>query len=87
MKYAKFRKSVHSSEHKLLHELWISQRKELNLSQQQLADKLNVIYSLIGKIETGDRRLDSIETVEYCRALNIDPCDVIKLINHSLDKE
>ena len=86
MKHVKFRKSVHSKEHKLLRELWVTQRKRLKLSQQQLADKLNVIYSLIGKIETGDRRLDSVETVEYCRALNIEPIDVVKLIEEALNK-
>ena len=82
MKYIKFRKSIHSKEHQTLRDFWIQSRKNLNLSQQQLADKMGVVYSLIGKIETGDRRLDSIETVEYCQALEVDPCEVLKQIKH-----
>ena len=42
-----------------------------------------VIYSLIGKIETGDRRLDVCEFITYCQALKLDPCQVIKLLDNS----
>jgi transcriptional regulator with XRE-family HTH domain len=80
MKYARFRESIHSDNHKNVREFLIKTRKELGLSQQALADRLNVIYSLIGKIETGDRRLDIVELVEYCKALEIEPCNVLKLI-------
>jgi transcriptional regulator with XRE-family HTH domain len=83
MKYAKFRKSIHSKEHKELRNLWIESRNNLGLSQQQLADKMGVVYSLIGKIETGDRRLDVVEMVEYCQALNINPYKVIDSIKDS----
>jgi len=80
VKYKKLRKSIHSNEHIVLRELWIQSRKNLNLSQKQLADKMGIVYSVIGKIETGDRRLDTLETLEYCQALNIDPCYVYKFI-------
>tara|TARA_A100001015_G_C14769059_1_gene624467 strand:+ start:541 stop:798 length:258 start_codon:yes stop_codon:yes gene_type:complete len=79
-----FRKSIHSKEHVALRELWIAKRKALNLSQRQLAERLNVIYSLVGKIETGDRRLDTVETIEYCRALEVDPMEVTQLLENLL---
>jgi DNA-binding transcriptional regulator YiaG len=60
MENVKFRKSIHSKEHVALRGFWIKQRQNLGLSQRSLADKLNVTYSLIGKIETGDRRLDIV---------------------------
>lgn len=81
MSYAKFRDSIHSNKHKAVRSFFIERRKELGLSQQALAGRLNVIYSLIGKIETGDRRLDIVELVAYCNALEIEPCDILKLIN------
>ena len=81
MPYAKFRESIHSHKHKTVRKFLIERRKELGLSQQALADRLNVIYSLIGKIETGDRRLDIVELVTYCDALELEACDVLKLIN------
>jgi predicted transcriptional regulator len=77
VKYKKFRKSIHSKEHQDLRDLWITARKNLGLSQQQLADKMGVVYSLIGRIETGDRRLDTIETLEYCKILEINLKDIL----------
>ena len=65
-----------------MRDFWINRRKELNLSQAELAKKLNVLQSLIGKIETGDRRLDIIEMIDYAQALEIDPHTVIDLITN-----
>lgn len=71
------RKSIHSAEHTFLRELFIARRKELGLSQRELADRLNVIHSLVGKIETGDRRLDIFEFITYCKVLNLEPNDIL----------
>lgn len=73
----KLRKSIHSSEHELLRQIFIRQRKTLGLSQRELAERMGIIYSAIGKIETGDRRLDVIEFIQYCQVLEISPHDVI----------
>jgi predicted transcriptional regulator len=53
---------------------------ELGLSQVELAKKIMVVQSLIAKIETGDRRLDIIEMIDYAEALEVDPHTVIDLI-------
>lgn len=76
----KLRLSIHSSEHLFLRQLFIERRKELGLSQRALAERLNIVYSLIGKIETGDRRLDVYEYIQYCRALELDPLLVLTQI-------
>jgi transcriptional regulator with XRE-family HTH domain len=80
MEYIRFRKSIYSKQHTALRDFWINKRKELNLSQAELAKKLNVLQSLIGKIETGDRRLDIVEMIGYAQALKVDPYIVIDLI-------
>ena len=80
MVYTKFRKSIYSKQHTALRDFWIDRRKELNLSQAELAKKLNTLQSLIGKIETGDRRLDIVEMIDYARALEVDPHTVLDLI-------
>ncbi len=74
------RKSIYSPEHCHLRELFIARRKELGLSQRALAEKLEVIYSLVGKIETGERRLDVFEFIEYCNVLQLSPNDVLSKI-------
>ncbi|MFB6349548.1 helix-turn-helix domain-containing protein [Moraxella sp. ZJ142] len=75
------RKSIHAPEHEKLRQILIKRRQELGLTQRTLAERLGVIYSLIGKIETGDRRLDVIEFIEYCHALELSPTQVIDLIS------
>lgn len=73
-----FKKSVHAPENEWLRQTFIDRRKELGLSQRALADRLDVIYSTVGKIETGDRRLDVLEFIDYCEALELMPDAVIQ---------
>jgi predicted transcriptional regulator len=80
MKYVKFRESIYAKQHTALRDLWIDRRKDLGLSQAELAEKITVMQSLIAKIETGDRRLDIVEMVDYAQALEIDPHTIIDLI-------
>ena len=58
-----FRKTIHSKEHEQLRAMLKQQRETLGLTQRALAERMGVIYSLIGKVETGDRRLDVIEFI------------------------
>ena len=44
-------------------------REEKHLTQAQLARKLSVPQSFVSKYETGERRLDVIETLQICQAL------------------
>lgn len=74
-----FRTSIHSD--KQLRLILKNQRETLGLTQRQLAERMGVIYSLIGKIETGDRRLDVLEFIDYCKALELEPCDVIQALD------
>ena len=46
-------------------------RIEKELTQGELAILLKVPQSFVSKYETGERRLDVIETMEICRALRI----------------
>lgn len=74
------RKSIYSPEHEYLRKTFVARRHELGLTQRQLADRLGVIYSLIGKIETGDRRLDVVEFIDFCQGLQIEPSELINLL-------
>jgi transcriptional regulator with XRE-family HTH domain len=44
-------------------------REAKHLTQAQLACKLSVPQSFVSKYETGERRIDVIETAQICRAL------------------
>ncbi|MFW1807138.1 helix-turn-helix domain-containing protein [Acinetobacter ursingii] len=79
--------SVHSEEHIWLRHFFIARKKELDLSQRDLAGRLGVVYSFVGKVETGDRRLDIFEFISYCNALKLDPLDVLKEIKDKFYKD
>ena len=74
------RLSIHSLEHTWLRELFTQQRNQLGLSQRALGQKMGVLASFIGKVETGDRRLDIFEFIEYCKGLELDPIQVLQEI-------
>lgn len=59
------RRSMHGDEQVWLREKFIARRNELGLSQRELASRMGVIYFFVGKVETGDRRLDLAELIIY----------------------
>jgi len=80
----KFRQSIHDREQTILREWLIERRKEALLTQRELADILGVVYSLVGKVETGERRLDVIELIQYCSGLKADPIKLIRLLKKEM---
>ena len=48
-------------------------RRQAGLTQQHLASRLNKHQSFVSKFERRERRLDVLEFVTICRALNVDP--------------
>ena len=81
------RLSVHSDEHTYLRQLLIQRRVDLGLSQRALADRLGVIHSFVGKVETGDRRLDIFEFAEYCSGLEWDALEVLRAVIEKYQNE
>lgn len=82
MKDDKLRDSIYSERHLQFRSILVSQRKLLGLSQKGLSEKLGVHHSLIGKIEVGDRRLDALEFINYCKILEINPCKVLESVQN-----
>lgn len=46
-------------------------RMEAGLTQVELAEKLGKPQSYVSKAELGERRLDFIETLDFCRACGV----------------
>lgn len=73
-------KSIYSPEMVSLR-TWLKQeRLNHNLTMRQLAERLDRPHSYVQRVEEGDRRLDVVEFVWYCQALNIDPTFGLQLI-------
>ncbi|MCF6208167.1 MAG: helix-turn-helix domain-containing protein [Ghiorsea sp.] len=60
----------------------IEARKAAGLTQRQLAERLQIVHSLVGKVEKGERRLDVIEFKTYCEVLDVSPNDFFDLLDN-----
>lgn len=52
-------------------------RKKAELTQIELAEKLNRGQSYVSKVERGEQYLDLVEFLEWCEACNAQPSKVI----------
>lgn len=66
-------KSIFTSEYGFVLDRLVSARKNAALTQSQLAKKLGKPQSFVSKIERHERRLDVVEFVIMCKALDIAP--------------
>jgi transcriptional regulator with XRE-family HTH domain len=58
-------------------EALVSARTQAGLTQRELARRLGRSHSFVGKVESGERRLDVLEFVELAGALGVDPRKLI----------
>lgn len=72
-------KSTHSSEYRILRKKLRDSRVSSALSQRELAERLKVSHSWVAKVESGERRIDLVETCWFLTACGTDP--VILLSN------
>ncbi len=59
-------------------------REAIGMTQIQLAEKLNLSQTVVSKIETCERRLDVIELIDVCEAINISYLDFFNELNSKL---
>lgn len=65
--------------------VWLkNQRVEKGLTLRDLSTLTGIHHSIFGKIEQGRRRIDLVEFVEYCQALDADPQEGILIILSSM---
>jgi transcriptional regulator with XRE-family HTH domain len=76
----KLGKSVHSSRQTAFCELMIKARKTAGLTQHQLAKRLHKPQSFVAKYEGGERRVDVVEFIEICKAIEADPNKLLKVL-------
>ncbi|ENW50713.1 hypothetical protein F917_02150 [Acinetobacter baumannii NIPH 67] len=76
--------SIYTNEVKALTN-WLKQaRQDQKFSMRALAERMNKPHSFVQKVEQGERRLDVIEYVWYCRKLGVNPQDGLLLIEQML---
>lgn len=70
-------KSIYSVEYQRLCALLRQLRRDADLTQVEVAERLGVPQSFVSKYETGERRLDVIELSHVARAINTTLQDVV----------
>lgn len=55
-------------------------RLSAGLRQQDVAQRLGKPQSYVAKIESGERKIDMIETLDYCAATSADPTVLLKIL-------
>jgi predicted transcriptional regulator len=70
-------KSLRSRAHRVLIQELKSARHRAGLSQQRVADVLEVPQSYVAKIELGERRIDVIEFLRFVEAVNASSADIL----------
>ena len=58
--------------------LLVEKRKKAGLTQAQVAKKLRRYQSFVATVESGQRRLDVVEFLDFADAIGFDPREVIK---------
>jgi transcriptional regulator with XRE-family HTH domain len=71
-------KTLHTSRSLELRQRLRAVREEAGITQQDLAAKLDKPQSFVSKYETGERRLDVIEFVDVCEALEMNAADFLR---------
>lgn len=70
--------AFHTDAYKHLVELLIAARKAAGLNQAELGKLIGRGQTFVSKVEQGERRLDMIEVIIWCRLVRT---DVHKLVN------
>lgn len=61
---------------------WLKEvRMQQDLTMRDLALLIDEPHQFVGKIESGERRLDVYEYVQYCEALGVDPAIGLKRLS------
>ncbi|WP_432467213.1 helix-turn-helix domain-containing protein [Agarivorans sp. Z349TD_8] len=73
-------KTLHAPEYRQLIEWLKTARAERGLTMREFAAELGVPHSYVGKVEQCERKLDVLEYLRYCQALDLNPVEGIRVL-------
>ena len=70
-------RKLQSPKYAKLRDVLTSERLAAEMTQAMLAHKLKRPQSFVSKFENGLRHLDVIEFIEICKAIGVDPREIV----------
>lgn len=71
-------RTLGSPRHEVLRAFLVERRKKAGLTQVEVARKLGRHQSFVATVESGQRRIDVVELLDFADAIRFDPRDLIK---------
>lgn len=84
MSLGRLEKSFSSQAYGEFLELLREARLKAGLSQSEAARRFKKPQSFISKCESGERRVDVVEFIEFCRSYDADPLEIMRLLAQRL---
>ncbi len=73
-------KSISSNAYQKLVNWLRKSRESKGWSMRDLGERIGEPHSFVQKVESMERRIDVYELVQYCKALEQDPCIAIRIV-------
>jgi transcriptional regulator with XRE-family HTH domain len=71
-------KTLGSERHQALIAMLVEKREAAGLTQIEFAQRLHEYQSFVARLESGQRRVDVVEFLEFAEILDFDPVAVLK---------
>ncbi|ECC8733653.1 TPA: helix-turn-helix transcriptional regulator [Salmonella bongori] len=69
--------SIYSNDYQMVIKALREARIACGITQQEVTSAFGRPQSFIAKVESGERRLDVVEFVHFCRLVNIQPVSIL----------
>ena len=73
-------KTLGSKRHRALIDMIIKRREAISMTQTEFARRLGEYQSFVGRLESGQRRVDVVELIEIAEALGFDPAKIVSAL-------
>ena len=77
-------KTIFTGANRTVVEMLRRERLRADLTQAQLAERLNKDQSWVSLVEGSQRRVDIVEFIQIAHALDVDPCVLLREIEDKL---
>jgi DNA-binding XRE family transcriptional regulator len=68
--------------------VWLKQRRSLSsLTLRELAPMIGAHFTSVGKMEQDRKKIELVEFIKYCQAIDADPHEGLEIIIQSLSEK